>query len=108
MTQVWPVFGVAPVPTLTSSYWSPLGSRCIFDSLFPFSASALPFSSPAAGSATRAIAASPARRNDPVLFIGSVSFHYDRPFPLRRARRIMTDRGQGPGGGKHGSQRVPR
>src|SRR5262245_33918127 len=34
MTQVWQGFGEAPVPSLMSSYWRPLGVFCILDSPF--------------------------------------------------------------------------
>src|SRR5262245_49039476 len=59
MTQVWPFCGEAPVPTLVSSYWRPLGVFVIWDSLF--------FSVPAAGvglgSSARANAAGTAARS---------------------------------------------
>src|SRR5450631_3399600 len=64
MTQVWPVLGVAPVPTTTSSYWSPLGSLSIFESpFFAVGSSAL------ADRAQSARAAAPASRRDASFFI---------------------------------------
>src|SRR5438552_19208110 len=83
MTQTWPVLGVAPVPIRVSSYWSPLGVFCIFDSPF--------FSSPDASNAARASAAIAPSRTIVVFLI--TRFLSYCPIETLQSIRIRTQRG---------------
>src|SRR5262244_1042365 len=68
MTQVWPVLGSGPVPTLMSSYWRPLGVFVILDSFFSV------LSCERAGPAASRIAAAAHRYRAAVFFIRVVPF----------------------------------
>src|SRR4029077_10884471 len=80
MTQVWPALGEAPVPSLMSSNWRPLGVFCILDSPFCAASGAGVglTSSATAGATTRAATSAAAENRERFIIVFSPFWPSDR------------------------------
>src|SRR4030095_12464811 len=89
MTQVWPGLGEAPVPSLMSSNWRPLGVFCILDSPFCAASGAGVglTSSARAGATTRAAASAVAENRERFIIVFSPFWPSDRAAGVYRNER---------------------